>query len=278
MQLIREDLAVNATAQQVPNVDYAPYPTPPENRSGYCWQMWRNPPGGYRFDGAMGQYGIVIPEMDMVIAMTANEHMSYDVLALLWDMIVRNTYQCPLEEAPDDFARLNGLMGSLDLAVTGSFDREADGVWNLGGPLFGVEKLEFSQDGDRITLTTDSAGEVTFTAGGGWTECTMPFHTGDLEPIPGHDLPHEGKFDVRRAVVSAGWVGNNVLEVCFRSPAWMGGWFFRFEFKDGRLLVSAEASESANVRRRLAAASGPGHPMSESWMSEPVTAEGVPAE
>ena len=38
--------------------------------SGYGWQFWQNARGGYRGDGAYGQFGIVLPEHDLVVVLT----------------------------------------------------------------------------------------------------------------------------------------------------------------------------------------------------------------
>ena len=39
---------------------------------GYGYQMWRCPENSYRADGARGQYIIVCPDKDAVIAVTAD--------------------------------------------------------------------------------------------------------------------------------------------------------------------------------------------------------------
>ena len=54
---------------------------------GYGYQFWRcRPEGAYRGDGMFGQYCIVLPKEDMVIAATSNGDMQ-QVLDLFWDMI-----------------------------------------------------------------------------------------------------------------------------------------------------------------------------------------------
>lgn len=60
----------------------------PENNDwmvGYGYQIWQNRPGGYRADGAMGQYIIVFPDKNAVIAVTANNPRLQDELNLIWD-------------------------------------------------------------------------------------------------------------------------------------------------------------------------------------------------
>ena len=54
---------------------------------GYCYQMWRCRHGAFRADGAGGQYIIVIPDKNAVIAMTANVKDMQEELNLIWDYI-----------------------------------------------------------------------------------------------------------------------------------------------------------------------------------------------
>ena len=55
---------------------------------GYGYQMWRCRPGGFRADGANGQYILVFPEKNAVIAITANVQDLQGLLNLVWDNIL----------------------------------------------------------------------------------------------------------------------------------------------------------------------------------------------
>lgn len=55
---------------------------------GYGYQMWRCRHNAYRADGAYGQYIIVIPEKDAVIAATARTGDMQKELNLFWDNIL----------------------------------------------------------------------------------------------------------------------------------------------------------------------------------------------
>lgn len=51
---------------------------------GYCYQMWRCQNNAYRGDGAFGQYIIVMPDQDAVIAITSETADMQDELNLVW--------------------------------------------------------------------------------------------------------------------------------------------------------------------------------------------------
>src|SRR5215831_16587670 len=54
---------------------------------GYGYQFWRSRHGAYRGDGAHGQYCIVLPEQDAVIAITSGVKNMQAVLNLIWDKL-----------------------------------------------------------------------------------------------------------------------------------------------------------------------------------------------
>ena len=55
---------------------------------GYGYQMWRCRPGCFRADGARGQYIIVVPDKNAVIAITSNVEDLQGELNLVWDNIL----------------------------------------------------------------------------------------------------------------------------------------------------------------------------------------------
>ena len=55
---------------------------------GYGYQFWRSRHGAYRGDGAFGQYCIVLPEQDAVIAITSGVKDMQGVLNIVWDKLL----------------------------------------------------------------------------------------------------------------------------------------------------------------------------------------------
>jgi CubicO group peptidase (beta-lactamase class C family) len=55
---------------------------------GYCYQMWRCRHNAYRADGAYGQYIIVMPDQDVVIAITAETGNMQNEINLVWDYLL----------------------------------------------------------------------------------------------------------------------------------------------------------------------------------------------
>src|ERR1700760_2423776 len=55
---------------------------------GYGYQFWLNPPGGFRADGAFGQYSMVFPELDAVVAITSESIETKKTMQIVWDVLL----------------------------------------------------------------------------------------------------------------------------------------------------------------------------------------------
>ena len=62
--------------------------TNPDWHQGYCYQMWRCRHNAFRADGAYGQFIIVMPDKDAVMAITADVSNMKTELDLVWDYIL----------------------------------------------------------------------------------------------------------------------------------------------------------------------------------------------
>ncbi len=82
---------------------------------GYGYQFWRCRHGGYRGDGAFGQYCIVLPDQDAVIAITSGVKDMQAVLNLVWDKLLPAFRPESLAENPEVRARLEQRLKSLTL-------------------------------------------------------------------------------------------------------------------------------------------------------------------
>jgi CubicO group peptidase (beta-lactamase class C family) len=60
----------------------------PDWELGYGYQFWTCRHGAYRADGANGQFVIVIPEKEAVVAITSDEPNMQGILQTVWDHIL----------------------------------------------------------------------------------------------------------------------------------------------------------------------------------------------
>jgi len=80
---------------------------------GYGFQFWRCRHGAYRGDGAFGQFCIVLPEQDAVVAITAETKDMQAVLNVLWDKLLPAFRKEPLPENADEQAKLKTVTSNV---------------------------------------------------------------------------------------------------------------------------------------------------------------------
>ncbi|HEX8498443.1 MAG TPA: serine hydrolase [Actinomycetales bacterium] len=93
----------------------------PDWHHGYGFQLWRNGPGrGYRFDGAYGQFALVLPEHDAVVAITSASADTQALLTAAWTHL-RPAFDDtePAADASHDEGALATRLASAGLAALG---------------------------------------------------------------------------------------------------------------------------------------------------------------
>jgi CubicO group peptidase (beta-lactamase class C family) len=110
-QLVPEAWVAAATARQTSNGSN------PESDwdQGYGYQFWRCRYGIYRGDGAFGQYCIVLPEQDAVIAVTSGVKDMQAVLNLIWNELLPAMKPSPLPADDAAARKLEHTLKSLSL-------------------------------------------------------------------------------------------------------------------------------------------------------------------
>lgn len=103
-------------------IDQAPDELPEEKalsdwKQGYCYQFWRCRNNAYRADGAFGQYIIVMPEKDAVVAITCESPDLQDEINLVWDHILPAMKEGPLQEDKETLTVLKERFANLALPV-----------------------------------------------------------------------------------------------------------------------------------------------------------------
>jgi hypothetical protein len=87
---------------------------------GYCYQMWRCRHNCYRGDGAYGQYIIVMPDQDAVIAITSETADMQNELNLVWEYLLPAIKTGKLAENMTLSDALKQRLSSLKLPLAAS--------------------------------------------------------------------------------------------------------------------------------------------------------------
>lgn len=113
-QLVPAEWVAQATAKQVSN---GSDPTKDWDQ-GYGFQFWRCRHHAYRGDGANGQFCIVLPDQDAVIAITAETHDMQGELNLVWDHLLPAFQAAALPANPAEATRLADCIATLKVAAS----------------------------------------------------------------------------------------------------------------------------------------------------------------
>lgn len=121
-RILSEDYAHKAVSLQNESATEAiGNPEASDNFLGYGFQIWLcQPKGVYRADGAMGQFSVVIPDLDMQISLNetaTGAHWAQKTLDTLWAYLDRVKAVQHVEENPEQAARLATRMRHLAIAA-----------------------------------------------------------------------------------------------------------------------------------------------------------------
>lgn len=115
-QLVPASWVEQATARQVSNGS-----DPAKDwDQGYGFQFWRCRHGAYRGDGANGQFCIVLPEQDAVIAITADTRDMQAELNVVWDHLLSAFQSAPLPANTAEETKLKQTLASLEVKAPAS--------------------------------------------------------------------------------------------------------------------------------------------------------------
>ncbi|MFI5731359.1 serine hydrolase domain-containing protein [Kribbella sp. NPDC051587] len=216
-QLVPAEWVEAATAKQVSNA----HEGNPDAQQGYGFQFWRGRHNTYRADGAFGQFIIVIPEYDAVLAVTSASSDMQAAQVVFWDHLLPalEGKEVPLVARPE----------RLELpAPTGSVPQAGDGqTYSFG------ENPGFLQS---VRWDADGTGSLTFHTYG--PESSEPVSFG---PTPGEW--RETATATGRIVTSAHGDGEAVVV----SVRWLDGPHavdFTCQVADGQMTVAGQVNVS----------------------------------
>lgn len=176
-RILSEAWVEEATSKQVmngkkPNSDW---------EQGYGYQFWRCRYGAYRGDGAFGQYCVVLPAQDAVLAITSAVDDMQAVLNVVWQRLLPTFGPDPLPENRAAQARLADKLSGLALeppqgqALTAAAAAISGKTFLLEPNPLKVEAVsfDFGASGSTIKLRTRDGEQLISVGCGAWVEGMM---------------------------------------------------------------------------------------------------------
>lgn len=189
-RLLPEGWVAEASRVHIENTDGTPKGALSDWQQGYGFQFWRSR-HGYRGDGAYGQYCLVLPEHDVVVAMTSGSEDMPEVMNLAWEHLLPAFGPEPLSGRQEADADLAERLARLALPTAPGKPAPPDRSQAWSGAEFtpddgareilrGGIAVQVSADGDgwRLTLVEDGHRMELPLGQGGWTVTEEPVPVG----------------------------------------------------------------------------------------------------
>ena len=212
-RLLPETWVAQATSRQVPN---GPSPNP-DWEQGYGYQFWRCRHGAYRGDGAFGQFCVVMPEQEAVLAVTAGVSNMQAVLDLVWEHLLPAMGSNPVPDDPAMRRALADRLATLRLAPAAGrpgspLVAELSGrEFALADNVDGIQAIgfAFSADGGTLVIRDDQGSRRIPCGYDRWT-------LSDGSPLFMRGHPGESAASMKVAA-SGAWADDQtyVVELCW---------------------------------------------------------------
>lgn len=244
-QLLPEAWIRMATSKQVSNGSNQES----DWNQGYGFQFWRCRHNAYRGDGAFGQYCLVMPDQDSVIAITSGTGNMQAVLNVIWDKFLPACGQKKLRPDRTSQGELRKRLANLRVppirgAKTSALAAEVLNcryVFPANDQKLGSVSVNSTDNGQSITLVMEFDGkEVRLPAGyEQYLRGRAPLSMGLLSEFPNE--PTAGTF---------AWTAADTMEIkvcAYETPYHL---VFRLKFEGDKLTLDREANVSFGSRKQ----------------------------
>lgn len=155
---------------------------------GYGYQFWRSRYGTYRGDGAYGQYCLIFPEHDAVMAITSESMDMGASMEVVWEHILPAFEEEPLEENLSALEDLEQTISALRLPTLPVNRIEASEALFMGHDIvmnenpYGVTSFHLTMEADILTCSMKTGEEENLLNAGSGTWVTNSPETKNLFP------------------------------------------------------------------------------------------------
>ena len=247
-QLLRSEWFDRAATKQVETLSDA-YETGWDNWAiGYGFQCWMcKPEGSFRADGAFGQFALVFPKEDLMVAVNSASSDANMLINAVYDTIMKGLSGDALPEDPETQARLAAFAESASVQVLwGVRPRMVE--QSLAGVIYDAEPgtvsfTDFTGGSGRARLDGREMKALGFRFGSDrvYLQVTQGHHTDTLEAGLGGKITSK-IFMGNLYGASAMWISNHELLVDVRYVKGVSGARLLFDFSEDGVRITRRAT------------------------------------
>ena len=246
-QLLSSDWIKMATSKQVSNG------SDPDNdwSQGYGFQFWRSRFNTYRGDGAMGQFCLIIPEYNTIVAITSGTDNMGGIMEIVWDKLLPKMNSSEMIFNPEWIDILRKKSASLKLKpVDGKMSKDlAKKFFNkkikIAKNKEGVEFIFFKSKKNEVEIKVNGKIETIPFGFGKYIKSELkghlPFTSSNHKIVPKSSLRYSKN---KKIAVSGAWITENEFQLRiyqYETPSRLD---YIFNFKNGKLKWDCKKSNA----------------------------------
>jgi hypothetical protein len=172
---------------------------------GYGYQFWRCRYDLYRGDGAFGQFCIVFPKQDAVLAITSGTSNMGAIMNLVWKYLLPALSEKPLKENKNAFAALQNKLHSLSLSV-------------VKGESTSPQATTISKQGYTLSSNDEGITEMAFDLNTETPSMSFVLHGKPFTIPVGKGTMKNGSYliptgEIAPVASSGGWIAPDTLQI-----------------------------------------------------------------
>ncbi|MFN8357166.1 MAG: serine hydrolase [Spirosomataceae bacterium] len=220
---------------------------------GYGYQFWRCKPGFYRGDGAYGQFCMVMPEHDAVLAMTSESWDLQKSMNVAYQTILPALTKGTLAENPTELSALQAELSALTLPIPKGATHSAiqaqysDKMFNVEKNSYGISKIGFGLFDDAGVLRVSTEGNSFKKIGFGWEQ----WKVGKNGEKRNFFVPTGGNQPVPSTLAATGtWTNENTLQINIKYVEAIHGDKLTCVFDGNKVTISFTSSIAENPKNQ----------------------------
>jgi CubicO group peptidase (beta-lactamase class C family) len=206
---------------------------------GYGYQFWMNPVGGFRADGAFGQYDMIFPDINAQVAISSESMLKEVTMKLVWEGLYPELAKSkPLTANKIANNKLKERLKELNIdtskgTLTGT---------NINGKIYefesndlGVKKIHFTETSKNLTFKIEEENQKPYSIQCGKNR----WYTGKNYKPTAHSLFSRRRIDFDSQVAaSSHWENTNTLHIALRLIETVHTDYLKCEFVNNTLTIS----------------------------------------
>ena len=220
-----------------PRADLHPGDAPTEGNQGYGYQIWGSKwPGSYRADGAMGQYVVCVPSVDLVVVINEASGRGHGVLGCIWQHLMPGMKGAPVAADGKQQSQLERLCAAaaLPTGLKNGKKLPFNGIIDVADNNWGIKSVQFAGEEMRVTYSTGHSEAIAL-GRGQWAYTTLQGH-------PPYSIKALNRFDGLHmpfhVAAQCGWRSRQVWTVNLQYVDWINGITLDFDTAAGIVVIT----------------------------------------